>query len=226
MTLTIDSGRSFPGRRKPGRLVYYATSEEAGHVEFVICSKCGHRFGDVYEQDDGTRSFTFRHGFRPDDKGFWRLTRHAAERLRRGRKPSARRYSKPPHLAGRVVETSFSPLRFPVTVQCPECRRMNVLDGAKLNLQDQSLDPKRAFIESSPAGDYIGVNRVIHDPRISDPALLESLRRAWARGEQTPANLTGMRRSKPQRRTPGKWPKADSSTAPSTPVGDKQDTLP
>lgn len=203
--------RPSPGNWKQGRLHYYAAPTHSGGVEFVACSKCSFRFGAVHEEDDGTRSFLFRHGFRPCDKGWWQLSKHATERLRRGRKPSDRRYAKPPHLAGRVVEQHLQPLCFPVAVQCPTCRRINVLDGSRLNLQDYIIDPKRAIIYTSPAGDYMASNRVIHDPNVPDMALYESLRRAWARGEQTPANLARMRRSGGKRIAPGKWPKADLS---------------
>ena len=65
---------------------------------------------------------------------------------------------------GREVITTYMPLHFPVSARCPNCRRVNVLDGVRLDLADRELDPKRAIIQHSPAGDYLASHKVIYDP--------------------------------------------------------------
>ena len=152
-----------PSRRPQGRRANYAKLARRGESEFVVCGGCTFTIAEVYEDYDG-RGCLFQRGFRPHDDGVWQLSRRATSQLKKRGSARDRRHAFPPHLMGREVITTYMPLHFPVSARCPNCRRVNVLDGVRLDLADRELDPKSAIIQHSPAGDYLASHKVIYDP--------------------------------------------------------------
>jgi hypothetical protein len=76
----------------------------------------------------------FEEGWLPDDGGTWRLTRHAEERVRRGKRPAARRPAVRGFESDERRHLGHTPARLPAGVKCWKCGTEQVLDPKRLGV--------------------------------------------------------------------------------------------
>jgi hypothetical protein len=109
----------------------------------VVCGSVGciGQFGRIRRHEDsGICEFIMPNGWEfVEDEGspFYRLNRHAQERVDQGKPPKSRRkYTDPQHPQGSGYFSSFP--RLPADAICPVCRERNLLDAVALRINHPS----------------------------------------------------------------------------------------